>query len=136
MEIYNEQMAPVENPDLRLGWLEDSVRRVTHEATPAVREVWHYETVAEYPNGGRDVARVVDVPGVSTREAWEESIPIRIYHPYTQEELEEMEGAKNRPTQEERLQRMEEAMRSVTATLAQVEADVRTALAWLTQKEA
>lgn len=121
MEIYNERMAPVENPDLRLGWLEDSVRRVTHEATPAVREVWHYETVAEYPNGGRDVARVVDVPGVSTREAWEESIPIRIYHPYTQEE---------------RLQRMEEAMSSVTATLAQVEADVRTALAWLTQKEA
>lgn len=136
MEIYDERMEPVENPDLNLGWLEDSVRRVMHQAVPAVREVWHYETVAEYPNGGRDVARVIDVPGVPAREAWEESIPIQIYHPYTQEELEEIEAAKSRPTREERLQRMEEAMSRMTATLAQMETDVRTALAWLTQKEA
>ena len=136
MKIYNEQMEEIESPDLALGWLEATARTVAHEAVQAVQEVWHYETVAEYENGGRDVVKVVDVPGVPAREAWEERVPIQIYHPYTQAQLEEIKAEKNRPTQEERLQRMEEAMSSVTATLAQVEADVRTALAWLTQKEA
>ena len=30
----------------------------------------HYETVAEYPNGGRDVRKVIDVPGVPAQAAW------------------------------------------------------------------
>ncbi|MGN0774445.1 MAG: hypothetical protein ACI4MP_11735 [Candidatus Ventricola sp.] len=136
MEIYNEQMEPVEAPDLRLGWLEDSVRRVAHEAVQAIQEVWHYETVAVYENGGRDVERVVDVPGVEAREAWEESIPIQIYHPYTQEELDGMEAEKNRPTQEERLEKMEAAVCSLMAALAQLETQMRTVAAWMSQKEA
>lgn len=136
MKIYNEQMEEIESPDLKLGWLEETVRRVAHEAVQAVQEIWHYETVAEYENGGRDVVKVVDVPGVPAREAWEERVPIQIYHPYTQAQLEKIEAENNRPTQEERLQRMEEAMSGMSAALAKVEADVRTALAWLMQKEA
>ena len=27
---------------------------------------WHYETIAEYPNGGKDVIKVVDVPDPPT----------------------------------------------------------------------
>ncbi|MGN0775385.1 MAG: hypothetical protein ACI4MM_01785 [Candidatus Ventricola sp.] len=134
MEIYNEQMERMENPDLCLGWLEDSVRRVAHEAVPAVREVWHYETIAEYPNGGSDVTRVVDVPGTEAMEAWVESIPIQIYHPYTQEELDAMEAEKTRPTPAERLEKLEDAMRNLTDTLAQMETQMRAVTAWLSKK--
>lgn len=107
MEIYDEKMERIENPDLNLGWLEDTVRRVMHEAVEGAEEIWHYETAAEYPNGGRDVRKVIDVPGTEAREAWEESLPIQIYHPYTQEELDGMEAEKNRPTQEERISALE-----------------------------
>ena len=136
MEIYDEKMERIVDPDLTLGWLEDTVRRVEHEKVPAVQEIWHYETAAEYENGGRDVVKVVDVPGVPAREAWEENVPIQIYHPYTQAQLEEIEAEKERPTQEQRLQRVEEAMSRMTAALAQLQTDVGAAMAWMMQKEA
>lgn len=136
MEIYDEKMERIVDPDLTLGWLEDTVRRVEHEEVPAVQEIWHYETAAEYENGGRDVVKVVDVPGVPAREAWEENVPIQIYHPYTQAKLEEIEAEKKRPTQEQRLQRVEEAMSRMTAALAQLQTDVGAAMAWMMQKEA
>lgn len=136
MEIYDEKMERIVDPDLTLGWLEDTVRRVEHEEVPAVQEIWHYETAAEYENGGRDVVKVVDVPGVPAREAWEENVPIQIYHPYTQAQLEEIEAEKKRPTQEQRLQRVEEAMSRMTAALAQLQTDVSAAMAWMMQKEA
>lgn len=136
MEIYDEKMERIVDPDLTLGWLEDTVRRVEHEEVPAVQEIWHYETAAEYENGGRDVVKVVDVPGVPAREAWEENVPIQIYHPYTRAQLEEIEAEKKRPTQEQRLQRVEEAMSRMTAALAQLQTDVGAAMAWMMQKEA
>lgn len=136
MEVYNERMEPVERPDLSLGWIEETVRTIAHEAVPAIPAVWHYVTAAEYENGGRDVVKVIDVPGTEAKEAWEENIPIGIYHPYTQEELEEIEAEKNRATPQEQLQKMEEAMISMTQTLAQLEANVRTMMAWLMQREA
>lgn len=108
MEIYNEQMELIENPDLEMGWLEDSFRTVHHPATEAVTEVWHHEVIAEYPNGGKDVRKVIDVPGVEAQDAWDEEIPIQIYVPYTQEELDRMEEEKNKPTQEERIAALEE----------------------------
>ena len=107
MEIYDEKMERIVDPDLTLGWLEDTVRRVAHEEVPAVQEIWHYETAAEYENGGRDVVKVVDVPGVPAREAWEENVPIQIYHPYTQEELDRMEAERNKPTTDERIAQLE-----------------------------
>ena len=107
METYDEKMERIVDPDLTLGWLEDTVRRVEHEEVPAVQEIWHYETAAEYENGGRDVVKVVDVPGVPAREAWEENVPIQIYHPYTQEELDRMEAERNKPTTDERIAQLE-----------------------------
>lgn len=117
MEIYNEQMELIENPDLELGWLEDSSRTVHHEAIEAVEEVWHYEVTAEYPNGGKDVARVIDVPGVEAQEAWNEEIPIQIYHPYTQEELDAIEAEKNKPTTDERIEALEKENAYLKETL-------------------
>lgn len=108
MEIYNQNMERIENPDLSLGYLKPSTRTVHHEAAQGVEEVWHYETIAEYPNGGKDIRKVIDVPGVEAKEAWDEEIPIQIYVTYTPEELEAMEADRNKPTQEERIAALEE----------------------------
>ena len=107
-EIYNENMELIENPDLSLGYLKTGTRTEHHEAVEGVTEVWHYETVAEYPNGGKDIRKVVDVPGVEAQAAWDEEIPIQIYVPYTQEELDRMEAERNKPTMTDRLIALEE----------------------------
>ena len=106
-EIYNEQMEHIENPDLKLGYLKSGTRTEHHEAVEGVQEVWHYETVAEYPNGGKDIQKVVDVPGVAAQAAWDEVIPIQIYVPYTQEELNRIEAERNKPTTEDRIHQLE-----------------------------
>lgn len=106
-EIYNEQMEHIENPDLTLGYLRSGTRTVHHEAVEGVQEVWHYETVAEYPNGGKDVHKVVDVPGIKAQAAWDEEIPVQIYVPYTQDELDRIESERNKPTTEERVAQLE-----------------------------
>lgn len=106
-EIYNEQMEHIENPDLTLGYLKSGTRTEHHDAVEGVQEVWHYETVAEYPNGGKDIRKVVDVPGVEAQAAWDEEIPVQIYVPYTQEELDRMEAERNKPTTEERVAQLE-----------------------------
>lgn len=118
-EIYNENMERVEHPDLTLGYLRPGTRTERHEAVEGVQEVWHYETVAEYPNGGKDIRKVVDVPGVAAQEAWDEEIPIQIYIPYTQEELDRIEEEKNKPTQEERIAALEAQLASYEAAFAE-----------------
>ena len=100
-------MEPIENPDLTLGCLRPGTRTVHHEAVEGIEEVWHYETVAVYENGGMDVRRVVDEPGVEAMPAWDEEIDIQIYHPYTQEELDRIEAERNKPTTEERVAQLE-----------------------------
>ena len=106
-EIYNEQMERIEHPDLTLGYLRPGTRMEHHEAVEGVQEVWHYETVAEYPNGGMDVRKVVDVQGVEAQATWDEEIPIQIYVPFTQEELDRMEEERNKPTTENRVAQLE-----------------------------
>ena len=64
MKIIDENGAAIENPDLTLGYLVDDTEPVEHPAVEGVEEVSHYETVTEYPGGGRDVRKVIDVPGV------------------------------------------------------------------------
>ena len=67
MKIIDENGAAIETPDLTLGYLVDDTEPVEHPAVEGVEEVSHYETVAEYSNGGRDVRKVIDVPGVLRR---------------------------------------------------------------------
>ena len=114
-EIYNEQMERIENPDLTLGYLKPGTRTEHHDAVEGVTEVWHYETIAEYPNGGRDIRKVVDVPGVEAKPAWDEEIPIQIYVPYTQEELDRIEAERNKPTDTERILQLESEKKLLTA---------------------
>ena len=103
MKILDETGAVVENPDLTLGYLTDDTQPLEHPAQEAVAEVAHYETVAEYPGGGKDVQRVVDVPGVPARPAWTEQLPIKRYIRYTAEELAAQEEARKKAEAWEKL---------------------------------
>ena len=87
MKIIDENGAAIETPDLTLGYLVYDTEPVEHPAVEGMEELFHYETVAEYPNGGRDVRKVVDRPGVQAQEAWTEQVPIQKYIRYTAEEL-------------------------------------------------
>lgn len=99
IDMYGEDL---DSPDLSLGYLtEEEILIAHHEAVEAVPEQWHYETTAVYENGGRDVKKVIDVPGVEAREAWDEFETIQRYVPYTEEELAAMEEARNKPTQQD-----------------------------------
>lgn len=87
MKIIDENGAAIENPDLTLGYLTGSTEEITHPAVEGVEEQWHWETVTEYPNGGKDVRKVVDRPGVKAQEEWVEQVPVQRYIRYTEEEL-------------------------------------------------
>lgn len=87
MKILDETGAVVENPDLTLGYLVDDTEEVTHPAVEGLEEQWHWETVTEYPNGGKDVQKIIDVPGVPAQAAWTEQVPVQRYIRYTEEEL-------------------------------------------------
>ena len=105
MRILDENNVEITSPDLSLGHLvEEEVFVAHHPAVEAVREQWHYETVYEYLNGGKDVAKVIDVPGVEAKDAWDEYETIKRYVPYTEEELAALEEARNRPTLESRVE--------------------------------
>lgn len=96
MKIIDENGAALENPDLTLGWLRDETEAVEHPAQAGVPELSHYETVAEYPNGGKDVRKVIDVPGVPAQAAWTEQVPVQRYIRYTEEELAAQEEARKK----------------------------------------
>lgn len=87
MKIIDENGAAIENPDLTLGYLVDDTEEVTHPAVEGVEEQWHWETVTEYPNGGKDVQKIVDRSGVPAQEEWVEQVPVQRYIRYTEEEL-------------------------------------------------
>ena len=103
MKIIDETGAVVENPDLTLGYLTDDTEEIIHPAVEGVEEQWHWETVAEYPSGGRDVQKVVDRPGVQAQEEWVEQVPIQKYIRYTAEELAAQEEARKKQEAKDKL---------------------------------
>ena len=115
MKILDETGAIMENPDLTLGYLTDDTQPLEHPAQEAVAEVAHYETVAEYPGGGKDVQRVVDVPGVPARPAWTEQLPIKRYIRYTAEELAAQEEARKKQEAKDKLPETVAALQSAQA---------------------
>lgn len=96
MKIIDINGNPMETPDLSLGWLEDKTQTIHHDAVAGVEEVSHYETLAEYPNGGKDVQKVVDVAAVAAKDAWDEEEQVQVYHLYTAEELAAQAEAKKK----------------------------------------
>lgn len=125
MKIIDSTGIEIANPDLTLGYLKTETQTVHHDAVEAVEEVSHYETVAEYPNGGKDVRKVVDVPGVTAKDAYDEEVEVQRYVLYTAEELAEQAAAREKaeqqaklPNTETRLAALESAMRDLLAAYA------------------
>lgn len=97
MIIYDENKNIIENPDLTLGHLEPRQEIIHHPEISAIEDQYHYEVIATYPNGGKDIARIVDVPGRMYQPAYDEIVDYLQYILYTQEELD----ALNHPEEEE-----------------------------------
>ena len=93
-----------EEVNLELGYLRpESIISIHHEAVEEVKEVGRYEVIAEYPNGGKDVAWIIDVPGTEAKEAWDEYEDIQRYVLYTEEELAAKEAEKKAKEEEAKL---------------------------------
>ena len=103
-EVYDQDGNLITEYDLELGRLQYNTRTVEHPAIEGVMEEGHYEVIREYPNGGKDVAWIVDVEGVNPVEAWTEEIPYYTYIPYTEEELKKIEEERNKPSLEEEIE--------------------------------
>lgn len=105
MRIIDMNGNEIVSPDLSLGkMVEEQIFVAHHEAIEAVEEQWHYEVIAEYPNGGKDIKRVIDIPAVEPKDAWDEYETVQRYVPYTEEELAEIEAIRNQPTQLDRIE--------------------------------
>ena len=120
-------------PDLEAGYLVEDVEVIHHDAVEGTAPQWHRET-AKLPDGslaiyyrdgkeiGRDMVKVIDVPGVDPQPAWDEEMPLMRYIRYTAEELaqrkEQAEAARKR---QEALNKLPETLEALTA--AQTDTD-------------
>ena len=91
MKIYNEDLTKeIQEQDIDYSKykLVDAKRFVRHhEAVAEVKEQFHYETIREYPNGGKDVKKVIDVEYVEPKEAYDEYEDVLKIEPLSAEEL-------------------------------------------------
>ena len=95
MKIYNQSKTEIlENPDLEKGQLiQDKIVTKTIPAQEEVQEQFHYE-YKEYPNGGKDQIKVVDVAYKPAKPETYEYEDIEVYVPYTDKELARIEIGK------------------------------------------
>ena len=112
MKIIDSNGVEIASPDLTLGYLKPETQTIHHDAVAGVEEVSHYETIREYPNGGKDVKKVVDVKAVPAQDAYDEEVEVQRYVLYTAEELAEQEKASKEA------QQRQEAMNKMPETLA------------------
>lgn len=89
MKVYNQGKTQIlTGYDLEKGYLVvDKILVDTLPAQEEIKEQGHYETIKEYPNGGKDVKWVVDVAGQEAREETPVYEDILVYIPYTEEEM-------------------------------------------------
>ena len=120
-------------PDLQVGYLVDDVEVIHHDAVEGTAPQWHRET-AKLPDGslaiyyrdgkeiGRDMVKVIDVPGVDPQPAWDEEVPVMRYIRYTTEELAQREKEKQEAQQrQDALDKLPETLAALHA--AQADAD-------------
>ena len=89
MKIYNQSKTQtLTEYDLEKGYLKPDVLEREISEQEAVEEVFHYEVEKEFPNGGRNMKKVIDVEGKPYIPAHTKREDILIYIPYTEAELE------------------------------------------------
>lgn len=57
-----------------------------HKAIEPVEEQFHYQVIATYPNGGQELEKVIDVPRVEPKEAYDEYEDILVLKPLSEVE--------------------------------------------------
>ena len=110
MKILDENNNEIQNPDLEHGKLSEEYKTVHHDEVLAVEKQFHWETIAEYPNGGKDVKEVVDVDPVEHKDAYDERARFLRYKLFTEEELAEKARIAALPSTEDRLKAAEDAL--------------------------
>lgn len=124
MNVFDNEMNYIESPDLDLGYLTTKTARLIWNYILESEEEGHYETIQEYPNGGKDVEWIVDVPEVGhwetkyedgtlvdmehydgdeqPDESWDHTVEYtthwdyNLYTLYTEEELAQIEKEKEK----------------------------------------
>ena len=95
MKVYNkEKNQELTEYDLSKGYLKNDTITRHINAVVGQKEVFHYETIKEYSNGGKDVKKVIDIPEIKTVEEHDETEEILVYIPYTEQELEKQKALK------------------------------------------
>lgn len=95
MRVFNEtKTIELTEYDLEKGYLRNDVLETEIPEQIAVKEEFHYEVIKEYPNGGKDVEKVIDVKGKPYIAAHTEVEEIAVYIPYTEDELEKIKEQK------------------------------------------
>ena len=131
--IYETGIVLTAEPDLEAGYLVEDVEVVHHDAVEGTAPQWHRET-AKLPDGspaiyyrdgkeiGRDMVKVIDVPGVDPQPAWDEEVPLMRYIRYTAEELAAQEKARKEAQQRQKaLDKLPQTLATLQA--AQADAD-------------
>jgi hypothetical protein len=117
-------------PDLEAGYLVEDVEVIHHDAVEGTAPQWHRET-AKLPDGspaiyyrdgkeiGRDMVKIIDVPGVDPQPAWDEEVPVMRYIRYTAEELAAQEEARKKAEAREKLPETVAALQKESEMLKQ-----------------
>lgn len=91
MRIFNQDKTQEINRDEidfdKFKLVDDKLFIAHHEAVEFSEEKSRLETIAEYPNGGKDVRLVVDKPRVEAQEAYDEYEDILRIEPLNEKEL-------------------------------------------------
>lgn len=93
MKVYNKEKTQIlPEYDLTKGYLIEDTITINQPEIQAVEEQFHYETIKEYENGGKDVKKVVDKAGVEYQPAKTYEEEIYVYIPFTTNELEKQKA--------------------------------------------
>lgn len=88
MRVFNEDKTEeLKEYDLFVGYLEQDVIINHIPEQLEVQEVSHEHIIAEYPNGGKEVEIIIDVPYKPYVAARDEEENILVYKKYTQKEI-------------------------------------------------
>ena len=125
MKIIDDKTGlEIQNPDLTQGRLRSETEAVEHPAQEGVPELSHYEIVAEYPSGGKDVRKVIDREGVPAQDAWTEQVPIQRYILYTAEELAAKEEERKKQEAKDKLPERVDALETANDDIILMMADL------------
>ena len=95
MKVVNQEGVEIQEYDLETGKLVPSRLLVQHhEAVEFQAAQYEDQLVEEYENGGRLYNHICVSPAVQGKPAWDEYEDVKMYVPYTKEELEEIQKQK------------------------------------------